>query len=206
MTEADLKIAIAHLQKDKILSEIIITNEQPIFSREINVYLDILDSIVSQQLSVKAAATIFKRFLAVFSTPIPIPEEILAKSEAELRAVGLSYQKIKYVKSLAQAVKDKTLIIENLAKLSDEAVIAELTKIKGIGRWTAEMILIFSLARQDVFSLGDLGLRNAVARAYGVDRDDLKAIEKISQQWSPHRSLASRYLWKSLNNLPKNEK
>lgn len=206
MNDLEFKKAISHLQKDRILKQIIENNEQPVFSQEVNIYLDILDSIVSQQLSVKAAATIFKRFVAIFTTPIPQPVEILSKTEEELRSVGLSYQKIKYIKSLAQAIQDETLIIENLTKLTDEEVIVELTKIKGIGRWTAEMILIFSLGRLDVFSLGDLGLRNAVAKAYNIDRDDLKTIEEISQQWSPHRSLAARYLWKSLNNLPKNEK
>jgi DNA-3-methyladenine glycosylase II len=119
-----------------------------------------------------------------------------------LRAVGLSTAKTKYVKSLAQAIEERSLDLEDLRTKSDEEVITELIKIKGIGRWTAEMFLIFTLHRTDVFSVGDLGLRTAVARLYTIDRDNLSEIQKISEQWSPYRSFAARYLWKSLDNEP----
>lgn len=206
MAKHDINPALNHLKKDPVISQLIEKLDEPIPAQEVNLYLDILDSIVSQQLSVKAAATIFKRFIALFSSPVPSPQEILQKSDEELRSAGLSYQKIKYIKSLAQAIQDKSLDLEKLKSLSDEEVIVELTKIKGIGRWTAEMILIFSLQRQDVFSVGDLGLRTAVATLYNVNREDLKTIEEISKSWSPYRSLASRYLWKSLDNMPKEKK
>jgi DNA-3-methyladenine glycosylase II len=195
--------ALNHLRQDAILATIIAKYELETNTQEVDVYLDILDAIVSQQLSVKAAATIFKRFKELFSQPIPPVNEILAMPEEKMRSAGLSFQKIKYVKAFAQALYDKTLDLESLKNLSDEDVITELTKVKGIGRWTAEMILIFSLKREDIFSLGDLGLRNAVARLYDISRDDLKQIEDISKKWAPHRSLASRYLWKSLENTPK---
>jgi DNA-3-methyladenine glycosylase II len=119
-----------------------------------------------------------------------------------LRAVGLSYAKAKYVKSVCEHALSGDVDFEGMRNLPDEEIIAELIKIKGVGRWTAEMFIMFSLNRPDVFSLGDLGLRNAVAKLYNVDRDDLAAIEKISQKWKPYRSLASRYLWKSLDNAP----
>ncbi len=190
--------ALNHLQQDVILAPILAKYEIETNTQEFDVYLDILDAIVSQQLSLKAAATIFKRFKELFSQSVPPINEILAMPDQEMRTAGLSFQKIKYVKSFAQALQDKTLDLDSLKDLSDEEVITELTKVKGIGRWTAEMILLFSLKREDVFSVGDLGLRNAVARLYGIDREDLKQMEEISKKWAPHRSLASRYLWKSL--------
>jgi DNA-3-methyladenine glycosylase II len=203
MTKAELKVAQQHLSKDPIMKKLIETLDAPIFTVSNNLFFDIVDSIVSQQLSTKAAATILKRFLDLFETkPAPTPEEILQQSDESMRAAGLSFQKIKYVKGLSQAIINKDLDLKNIPNLSDEEIITELTKIKGIGRWTAEMILMFSLHRPDIFSVGDLGLRNAVSKLYGIDRDNLKGIEKIAVSWSPFRTLASRYLWKSLNNTP----
>jgi DNA-3-methyladenine glycosylase II len=203
MTKAELKVAQKHLSKDPIMKELIETLDAPIFTVSNNLFFDIVDSIVSQQLSTKAAATILKRFLDLFETkPAPTPEEILQQSDESMRAAGLSFQKIKYVKGLSQAIINKELDLKDIPNLSDEEIINELTKIKGIGRWTAEMILMFSLHRPDIFSIGDLGLRNAVSKLYSIDRDNLKEIEKIAVCWSPFRTLASRYLWKSLNNTP----
>nr|MBP9687750.1 DNA-3-methyladenine glycosylase 2 family protein [Candidatus Woesebacteria bacterium] len=166
-------------------------------------FVDIVSSIVGQQLSVKAADTIWKRFETLFSEKKVTPEAVLLLSDQEIRDVGCSFSKIKYMKGLAQLVVEKKIDLSGLLSLNDEEVITELTKVKGIGRWTAEMILIFSLARPDVFSLGDLGLKTAVSRLYSVDREDLKKIEEISLKWSPNRSLASRYLWRSLDNEKK---
>jgi DNA-3-methyladenine glycosylase II len=165
-----------------------------------NLFVDIVSSIVGQQLSVKAADTIWKRFETLFPEKRVTPEAVLLLSDQEIRDVGCSFPKIKYMKGLAQLVVEKKIDLSGLLSLRDEEVITELTKVKGIGRWTAEMILIFSLGRPDVFSMGDLGLKTAVARLYSVERDDLKKIEEISLQWSPNRSLASRYLWRSLDN------
>jgi DNA-3-methyladenine glycosylase II len=168
-----------------------------------NLFVDIVSSIVGQQLSVKAADTIWKRFETLFPEKKVTPEAVLLLSDQEIRDVGCSFSKIKYMKGLAQLVVEKKIDLSGLLSLNDEEVITELTKVKGIGRWTAEMILIFSLARPDVFSLGDLGLKTAVARLYSVEREDLKKIEEISLKWSPNRSLASRYLWRSLDNEKK---
>ena len=155
----------------------------------------------SQQLSNKAAATIFNRFLSLFPKErVPQPEEILKLSEEILRSCGVSHQKASYLKSLAEEITSQKLVLENLHLLEDEEVVLELTKVKGVGRWTAEMFLIFSLGRQNIFSVGDLGLRSAVAKLYGVNREDKIKIEEISKSWSPYRSLASLYLWKSLEN------
>jgi DNA-3-methyladenine glycosylase II len=174
---------------------------QPIVLTE-NLFVDIVSSIVSQQLSVKAADTIWKRFELLFPDKKVTPEFVLTLSDQTIRDVGCSFSKIKYMKGLARMVIDNELDLQGLVHMSDEEVITELTRVKGIGKWTAEMILIFSLARPDVFSLGDLGLRNAVSKLYNVDRDDVKRIEEISLIWKPMRSTASRYLWRSLDNKP----
>ncbi len=162
---------------------------------------DVLETIVSQQLSVKAASTIWSRFEKLVGSVVP-GNPILFDAGA-LRSVGVSLQKSKYIADTCSHFASGEIDQSHLASLSDEEVISKLTKIKGIGRWSSEMILMFSLGREDVFSLGDLGLKTAVSRLYGVERDDLVAIEKISRAWSPFRSYASRYLWKSLDNEPK---
>jgi len=202
MTKTELQKAQKHLSKDLIMQKLIQEHDQPKHSLSQNLFYDLIDSITSQQLSVKAAATIFKRFLDLFPDSKPLPELILLKSDDELRSVGLSFQKIKYIKGISEAVQSNQINLNNLYELDDQSVIVELTKLKGVGKWTAEMILIFSLSRPDVFSIGDLGLRNAVAKLYGINRDNLEEIEKLSQNWKPYRSLASHYLWRSLNNKP----
>lgn len=168
-----------------------------------NLYIDILESIVSQQLSVKASDTIWKRFENLFPDKKITPDYLLTLPDQTIRDVGCSFSKIKYMKCLSEMVVNNELDLEGLTYMDNEEVIVELTKVKGIGRWTAEMILIFSLDREDVFSIGDLGLRNVVSKLYEVDRDNLEEITKISEKWAPYRSYASRYLWKSLDNTPK---
>lgn len=195
-----LNKAIAHLNKDKILRRVISKHSFEIVHREIDLFSDIVETIIGQQLSNKAADTIIRRVKTLFSTSNFEPEVILKIPDQKFRDSGTSWAKAKYIKNFSQAVVDKTVDLQTISSMSDEEVISMLVKVKGIGRWTAEMILIFSLKRPDVFSLGDLGLCTAVAKHYGVSRDDKKAIEEISQNWSPYRSLACRYLWKSLDN------
>lgn len=159
----------------------------------------LIESVISQQLSVKASDTIFGRFKALFKTKtFPKPQEVLTMEDETLRSAGISYGKISYIKAIAKAFEGKQLDHNKLAQLSDEEVIVELTKIKGIGRWTAEMTLIFTLNRPDIFSLGDLGLRNAITKLYGIT--DKKEMLALSERWKPHRSTASWYLWRSLEN------
>lgn len=192
--------ALTHLKKDKRLKEIIEKYELPIWNTKVNLFEDIIESIINQQLSGKAAATIFGRFKKLFKNKFPKPQQILKVPDEKIRECGISYPKIKYIKGICQAIVDKSLNIKKISTLSDEEVIVELTKLKGVGRWTAEMILIFSLKRPDVFSTGDLGLRTAVSKLYKIKRENIKEIEKLSLKWTPFRSLAARYLWKSLDN------
>lgn len=193
--------AISHLRKDNILNLVIDKYKVSSPKISVNLFQDLLESIISQQLSNKAASTIFNRFLSLFpKEQVPQPEEILKLNEETLRSCGVSHQKASYLKSLAEEITSQKIVLDNLHLLEDEEVILELTKVKGIGRWTAEMFLIFSLGRQNIFSVGDLGLRSAVAKLYGVNREDKIKIEEISKSWNPYRSLASLYLWKSLEN------
>lgn len=161
---------------------------------------DLCESIISQQLSVKAASTIFARASAIIQD-WNSADRILASNEDELRTAGLSFAKIKYVKNLAQHVKDQKLPIDTLDTLDDESVIAHLCEVKGIGRWTAEMFLMFSMSRPDIFSFGDQGLKNAVTLHYGIPLNS-EAMTHIVASWSPYRSTAARVLWKSLSHEP----
>lgn len=164
----------------------------------------LVEAVVSQQLSVKASDTIFKRFVALFpGKKFPTAEMILEITPETMRSVGISYSKAKYILDLAQKVHTKDLKLSRLGKLGNEEVIGELTKVKGIGRWTAEMFLMFSLCREDVFSLGDLGLKNAIKKLYKLKAHPTeKHMQKLLKQWSPYKTYAARYLWKSLDNEP----
>lgn len=195
------KKAINHLKKDPILAPVIESWGDLEWEERSDLFLSLIRSINGQQLSVKAAASIFGRLKELLSGEIT-PEKILFVSGEQLRSCGVSYSKIKYMKGVSTAVIKKQVDLDIVKTLSDEDVVAELIKLHGIGQWTAEMLLIFSLRRPDVFSIGDLGLREAVKRIYGVERDDLKAIEAIADQWRPYRSYACRYLWLSLKNTP----
>jgi DNA-3-methyladenine glycosylase II len=162
---------------------------------------ELYSSIVSQQLSVKAAATIWKRFVELVGSPNNTAN-ILVHSVEDYRAIGLSRQKASYILSIAEFTSNGTVKIDHLNELSNEDVIKQLVKIKGVGVWTAEMFLMFTLARPDVFSIGDLGLRNAITKNYGIDKNDHAAMVELSKMWSPHRTLASLTLWASLDNKP----
>lgn len=170
-------------------------------SLEPDLWWALVDAIASQQLSVKAAATIIGRVAALGGgSGRPGPAQILAAGEDTLRACGLSGAKTRYLRDLATRWTDGTLRPEHLAELPDEAFIAELTQAKGVGRWTAEMLLIFSLDRPDVLPVDDLGLRNAVQRAYGLPaRPGRAELERVAEPWRPFRSVATRYLWRSLD-------
>jgi DNA-3-methyladenine glycosylase II len=166
-------------------------------------YGALLRSIVGQQLSTKAAATIYGRVTAPWGGQAPTPEELLAADPEELRAAGLSRPKVSYVRDLAQHVIDGSLPIEDLHRLSDDEVSERLIAVKGLGRWTADMFLMFHLRRPDILPVGDLGIRRAVELAYELpDLPDAAELERIGEPWRPHRTLASLYLWESLDNKP----
>jgi DNA-3-methyladenine glycosylase II len=160
-------------------------------------------AVVGQQLSAKAAATIFARVLEPYGGRMPSPEELLKASEKNLRAAGLSGRKVEYVHDLARHVSDGELELESVATMSDEEVIEEITAVRGFGRWSAEMFLIFHLGRPDVLPVGDLGIRRAVERQYGLDElPDADELERIAEPWRPQRTLACLYLWETLRNVP----
>jgi DNA-3-methyladenine glycosylase II len=161
-------------------------------------------AIVGQQLSVSAARAIYGRLTARFEDRPPTPEEILNDDPEALRAAaGLSRAKVSYLRSLAEHVLSGELELERLDELPDEEVVAELVAVKGLGLWTAQMFLMFHLERPDVLPTGDLGIRRAIERAYGLDAlPDPIAMEQIAEPWRPHRTLACRYLWRSLANEP----
>src|SRR5215831_7379202 len=164
----------------------------------------LVGAIVSQQLSTKAAATIFGRFVALFpDNQIPDAAAIAAQSDEALRGVGLSGQKVAYLRDLSARIADGRLDLDALDSLPDELVIERLTAVKGFGRWTAEMFLMFRLHRPDVLPVGDLGIVNAIQRLYRLrKRPDPKRITRLGEAWKPYRSVASWYLWQTLRNEP----
>jgi DNA-3-methyladenine glycosylase II len=183
---------------DKILSELALTYPGPVWTdRSEFLFEDLVGTVISQQLSWKAANSIFNRFKAVFSTnQFPAPQLVLDTDELTLKNTGLSHAKVKYIHNVARAFVESQLEVTKIRKMADEEVIEVLTQVKGIGRWSAEMILIFTLNRPDVFSIGDLGLRNAIENLYGItEKEKMVALAK---SWSPNRSAACWYLWRSL--------
>jgi DNA-3-methyladenine glycosylase II len=171
--------------------------------RPADAYGALLRAIVGQQLSTKAARTIYLRVLDLFEGRTPAPERLLETSVEELRGAGLSGRKVEYVRDLAAHVLSGELEVERLGELSDEEVVAEIVAVRGLGQWTAEMFLIFHLERPDVLSGGDLGIRKAVQVEYGLaEMPAPQRVLEIGEPWRPHRSLASLYLWESLAAVP----
>jgi len=166
-------------------------------------YGALVRSIVGQQLSTKAARTIYERLTERFGGHTPTPAELLEADPEDIRAAGLSRPKVAYLRDLAEHVEDGELDLEHLAELPDDEVIAQLTAIKGLGVWTAHMFLIFHLGRPDVLPVGDLGIRRAAQIEYGLDDlPDAAELEALAEPWRPYRSLACLYLWRSLDNTP----
>jgi len=170
--------------------------------RESDIFCGLVEAIVSQQLSTKAAATIYGRVRALLPNGgPPTPEGLIPLSDDALRGAGLSRQKLGYMRDLSRKMLDGSINTAGLLDMSDDEIVAELTKIKGIGRWTVEMILIFRLTRPDVFPAGDLGIVKAVQKAYNLRKTpDVKRLQAIAERWRPYRSVASWYLWASLEN------
>ncbi len=167
-------------------------------------YAVLVRTITGQQLSTRAAQAIFARLSARYGGRAPTPEEILADDPEELRAAaGLSRAKVVYLRSLAEHVVDGSLELDQLGRLPDDEVTAELVAVKGLGEWSAHMFLIFHLQRPDVLAVGDLGIRRAVMLAYGLDAMPRPAqLEALAEPWRPHRTLACLFLWRSLEATP----
>ena len=199
--------ALRHLQKsDPVLAELIGRYPKPRFEQHTNYYQELVDSIISQQLSVKAARAIETRFKDLFDGKFPTPEQILARDIEAFRAVGLSRPKARYIQDLAQKIIDGEVVFDTLDSLSNDEIIAELTKVKGIGVWTVHMFLMFCMGRLDVLPTGDLGIRNGVAKLYKLDHVPTERDVEICAEknnWQPYESVASWYMWQSLDNTPK---
>jgi DNA-3-methyladenine glycosylase II len=170
-----------------------------------NYYQELVDSIISQQLSVKAARAIEQRFQDMFGGHFPTPEEILTKQPEELRAIGFSYAKGRYVQDLAQKIIDGQVKFDKLDAMTNDEVVAELTPVKGIGEWTAHMFLMFCMGRSDVLPVGDLGIKNGMRALYGfahAPTPEQMRETAVKLSWHPYESVASWYVWQSLDNAP----
>ena len=165
---------------------------------------------MSQQLSTKVATVIHNRFLALYGGKEPLPQQIIDTSFEKLRGIGLSNAKVNYVKNVAQFELDFGMDAKRLHKMDNEAVISYLTQIKGVGRWTTEMLLMFALGREDVFAVDDLGIQNAMINLYKLDNSDKKKLRedmlRISKKWSPYRTYACLHLWQWKDNTPVKKK
>lgn len=196
---------IAHLSKDQQLKKLIQQHGALELKKQKNLYLYLCYSIMSQQLSTKVASVIRKRFTNLYGGD-PTAEQIAETPFEKLRAIGLSNAKVSYVQNVARFEMENGMGHQKLSRMSNEEVIGYLTQIKGVGRWTTEMLLMFALCREDVFALDDLGLQQAVIKLYDLKHRKkkimLNRILKISEQWSPYRTYASMYLWKWKDNPP----
>ncbi|KIC95185.1 DNA-3-methyladenine glycosylase family protein [Flavihumibacter solisilvae] len=193
---------IEHLSKDKKLAKILANgpSKDPFkLKKEKQVYLQLCGSIMSQQLSTKVAAVIWKRFLELYKDGKPTPEQIVNTPYDTLRGIGLSNAKVRYVQNVAQFAIDHGMEWTQLQKMSNEEVITHLTQIKGVGRWTTEMLLMFALGREDVFAIDDLGIQTAMIKLYKLDNSDKKSFRdkmlRISAKWAPFRTFACLHLW-----------
>lgn len=195
--------AIEHLKQDDKFRLLVETIAVPEFSPSRKVYFDLLDSIVSQQLSVKVATVIFNRFRALFPENYPHPELVAALQIEQLRSVGLSNQKAAYLQNVAAFSLQYDLENHDWDTMSDDDIIAFLTQIKGVGKWTAQMILMFTIGRLDIFPIDDLGIQQAMARLYDLDAKDKQFKQKmtvLAEPWRPYRTIACRYLWRWKDN------
>src|SRR5215471_18604426 len=196
---------VAHLRKDEKLRNLIEQHGTFTLKKQKNLYLYLCYSIMSQQLSTKVADVIRKRFIGLYGGE-PSPDQIVNTPFDKLRAIGLSNAKVNYVQNVARFQIEKGMDHKLLSKMNNEEVIEYLTQIKGVGRWTTEMLLMFALSREDVFAVDDLGLQQAMIRLYDLRHRKKKImldkISKISQQWSPYRTYASMYLWRWKDNPP----
>lgn len=197
---------IGHLSKDKKLKVLIESQPPFILQKRKKVYLRLCSSILSQQLSTTVAKVLYNRFLELFDGKEPTAQQIIDTPAEIFRGIGFSNAKASYVHNVCRFFIENKITDAQLYKMNNEDVIALLTQIKGVGKWTVEMILMFTLGREDVFAMDDLGLKQGVIKLYNIKETDKKLlmqkIEKISLKWSPYRTYASRYLWNWKDNPP----
>lgn len=201
---------ILHLSKDKKLKKVIDLQKPYVLKKRDNVYLYLCYSIMSQQLSTKVADVFHRRFIDLYGGNEPTAEQIAATSFETLRGIGLSNAKANYVLNVCNFFIEEKITDARLHKMSNEEVIKSLTRIKGVGQWTVEMVLMFALGREDVFAVDDLGIQQAICKLYKVDATDKKAMKEkmltVSKKWSPYRTYACRYLWGWKDNVPEPKK
>lgn len=205
MTPADYARARRVLARDPVIGALIKAHGPCglAAAQRLDHFSALVKAITSQQLSTKAAATIYGRLLALMPDGQPVPPAVLTLTDEQMRQIGYSRQKASYIRDLCRHVADGTLDLDILPTLDDEAVIAALTQVRGIGRWSAEMFLMFRLHRPDVLPVGDLGIVNAIRRGYRLRKVPTpERIRKIGEAWRPYRSVACWYLWRSLDNEP----
>jgi len=196
---------LAHLKKDKKLASVIYA---PITApkKQKHIAFLLMTSIMSQQLSTRVADVLRERFLAIYGGKIPKAQQVLDTPAEQLRAIGLSNAKVSYVHNVARFCIEQKITDKQLDVMSNEEVIELLTQIKGVGKWTVEMLLMFCLGREDIFAIDDWGLQNAVINIYKLDTSDKKKLRekilKISAKWSPYRTYASLHLWRWKDNKP----
>jgi DNA-3-methyladenine glycosylase II len=195
-----------HLSKDKKLAKLITQQEPFELKSHKNICLRLCASIMSQQLSTKVAQVLHRRFLELYDGKEPTPEQIIATPFEKLRGIGMSNAKTQYILNVAQFAIDHKLDDKKLKRMSDEDIIALLTQIKGVGRWTVEMLLMFTLGREDLFSVDDYGIQMAMKKVYKLDDSNKKAFKEkmltISKKWSPYRTYACLHLWHYKDNAP----
>ena len=195
-----------HLSKDKRFARLLEKHEGFTLKKRKNICIYLCASIMSQQLSTKVADVIYQRFLNLYDGKEPTAEQILDTPLPTLRSIGLSNAKTTYVHNVARFSIEQGMDVKMLNKMNNEEVIAYFTQIKGVGRWTVEMLLMFALGREDVFSIDDLGIQNAMIGIYKLKRDDKKKFKadllRISDKWSPYRTYACIHLWHWKDNSP----
>jgi DNA-3-methyladenine glycosylase II len=201
----NLATATAHLSAhDPVMARLIANYPEPVFEKHPHYYRELMSSIIGQQLSVAAARTIKQRFVDLYGH-FPSPDEVLATDGETLRTIGLSRQKASYLIAIAEHARDERVDFSRLDQLDNATITTELTAIKGVGTWTVHMFLMFCMARLDVLPVGDLGIKRAVERAYqlpGLPTPEQVAAIADQRGWHPYESVASRYLWLSLDNTP----
>lgn len=198
MKKKSTEAIINHLRQDRVLEPLISKSTYPESHPNDDVYLYLLESIISQQVSYKVAQIIYGRFLDLFDDRYPNPIDVIKCHEEQLRSVGLSRQKVAYVKNSADFYIHSGFDVPSLQQMSEYEVIRYLTQIKGVGKWTAEMVLMFPLDRHDIFPMDDLGIQNMIKNLYQLDlqgKELREALAQISDTWSPYRTIACKYLW-----------
>lgn len=188
------------LKQDRVLGALITINGPIVHARDFDYFTSLTESIISQQISVKASDAVFARFREQTNLK---PERVLSLTEEQVKMIGLSAQKNRYLHDLADHFTRDSAVFDHLDSLSDDDVIAELTKVKGIGVWTAQMFLMFTLQRPDVFAPDDLGLQNAIKKVYSLkERPTRKQTAEFAERWAPYRTTAAYHLWHHLDNNP----